>query len=890
MASIFTYDHDPPKVSSPWSIPRGSSKTEVSEQCRDAVTTFAQPGILSDYGVTKLEAEPQEGPTEYKLHLLLRPRRSYKAMTTVSKLPEVSHSRSQEAWSHIDTRMLSPSPVPNQPRQQRLLHLTTQLLWRLQQSSPYHTTSSRETPLPKLPGDGIDFDSDSTEPPAGFIPGLEESRGALYEIGVSDDGTLVGLAKDEMDESINTLRIMARSLGCVVEVRRMVVVGDCEWVAADDPGADATLQAGVDITRHDKLWVAEAFVTPDLGLSSPYHSKGEGGEPAVTSKVPDTLDQIPVPSKGYSQTPQLRVTLTGPTMSGKSTLLGTLSTGTLDNGRGKSRLSLLRHRHEVLSGVTSSIAQELIGYRDETILNFSQGNIESWTDIHDCAEDGRLVFVSDCGGHPRYRRTVLRGLMSWAPHWSILCIAADGDGVATNGGIKDNPPESVRLLSVGVDFVKAHLTLALNMNVPMAVVVTKFDLASKASLQKTLSKILTAVKDSGRMPKILQPDQKQHDSLRVIPSHDYGKAQELARMMAQSGDLTQYVPILITSAVKGVGIGLLHALLASLPLPPAPTPHDFVGMALNPEQPKCLFHIDDTFNMPDSYSSVAASFGTFDRNGIVVSGYMRFGSLSIGDDIVVGPFTPLETESSSLGPVERGSPGSHGFSISHPSSAELARLAAKNSVSASATPGEWHTAKIVSIRNLRLPVRCLEAGQAGSVGLFFKPLNAGRDGFLKSEGSMSLRVRRGMVIAIPSKHMMDTGLKLQAASGFTATFLDHDLSSVVAGSYVNVYIASVRATARVKSLSLYHVDSEEDEGSSYGTAASDIDDVFTIGHDTNRDGGYPGKVSRRTEVILELLNNREWVELGCRVILLEGGNQFSSGLEGFVGNIVEITD
>ena len=125
--------------------------------------------------------------------------------------------------------------------------------------------------------------------------------------------------------------------------------------------------------------------------------------------------------------------------------------------------------------------------------------------------------------------------MSWAPHWTILCLAADEDGAAANGGLAASPPESVRVLSPGVDFAKAHLTLALNMNVPMAVVVTKFDLASKASLQKTLSKILTAVKDSGRVPRILQPDQKAYDPLRAIPPNDYAKAQEERNLQRARG-------------------------------------------------------------------------------------------------------------------------------------------------------------------------------------------------------------------------------------------------------------------------------------------------------------------------------------------------------------------
>lgn len=48
-----------------------------------------------------------------------------------------------------------------------------------------------------------------TTTPQPLYPGLEESKGALYEIGVADDGELVGLAEDEMEESLNNLRAMA---------------------------------------------------------------------------------------------------------------------------------------------------------------------------------------------------------------------------------------------------------------------------------------------------------------------------------------------------------------------------------------------------------------------------------------------------------------------------------------------------------------------------------------------------------------------------------------------------------------------------------------------------------------------------------------------------------
>ncbi|KAL6868911.1 hypothetical protein ACO1O0_000234 [Amphichorda felina] len=880
MASIFTYDPDPPKVSSPW-IPQEDVGAQNGDAGPDATET-RKTCMLADYGVTKLMAEPQDGPTEYKLHLLLRPRRAYKSMTTMTKAVGAHSSQSKDS-----TRIPANAPVvtnlaSTQPRQQRLLHLTTQLLWRLQQSSPYHASSSKETPMPKLPDDGVDLDP--AKEPGDLVPGLEESRGALYEIGVTDDGTLVGLTMDELDESIKTLRVMATSLGCSVEVLRMVIVGDCEWI--DSIGRDDTGTAPTGVTREEKLWVAEALVTPNLGMER-RGSRAEGnGEQRASIPRMDSATQIAMPSQGSSQTPQLRVTFTGPTTSGKSSLLGTLSTGTLDNARGKSRLSLLKHRHEVVSGVTSSIAQELIGYKDQAILNFSQKNIESWIDIHDCAKDGRLVFVSDSGGHPRYRRTVLRGLMNWAPHWSILCIAADDGETGTRSpGATSSAQDALGMAACSVDLVKAHLTLSLKLDVPMAVVVTKLDLASKANLQKTMSKILTAVKESGRTPKIVQPDQKEHAELLQIPQADHDKIRTIVKSIIDCGSLTQIVPIVLTSAVKGTGIGLLHALLEGLTLPPTPTSRDFVGMALNPEQPKCLFHIDDTFSLPASYSTVAGSSKSRADQGVVVSGYLRFGNLSIGDKIVVGPFPPEDDDSRGFAPEDKGSPDNYGLSISHPSSTELARIAMKNAVSASSIAGEWHTAQIVSIRNLRLPVRSLEADQAGTVGLIFESRTAtnGHDG--ASRGSAFPRIRRGMVLAIPSKHMLDTGLSLQAASGFTATFNDPGMESLAIGSFVNVYVASVRAAARVRGITHHR---HQGPGA---TATEDINEVFALNEDIEGNGSDKSLRPRfSTEAFLELLHNREWVELGSPVILLEGGSQDRSGLEGYVGNITEIVE
>lgn len=736
--------------------------------------------------------------------------------------------------------------------------------------------------------------------PGKLLAGLEESRGALYEIGVSDDGTFVGLTKDEMDESLTNLRAMAASLGCNVEVMRMVAVGDCEW----HESTAGTL-------RHEaKLWVAEALVTPDLSTKKPF--------PPIESDLsrhgtppPSQLDSVIVAAetKKAEQTEQLRVTLTGPTTSGKSSLLGTLSTATLDNGRGKSRLSLLKHRHEIGSGVTSSVAQELIGYKDSMVVNYASGNVTSWNDVHASAENGRLVFFSDSPGAPRYRRTTVRGLIGWAPHWTVLCIAAD-DGVnaSSTAGGTSIAQDILGIAGAGIDLAKAHLELCLKLDQPLVIVITKMDLASMASLRQTLSKILSAIKATGRTPSMLPLDKTKiafESDLQSILQRDEDAVRTIVDKMWGSEGPKSIVPIIMTSSRNGSGIRLLHALLRNLPIPSPPRADDLTGPALNPEQPACLFHIADTFGVPASYENIS---GNQKDSGVVVAGYLRFGSFSVSDVIVVGPF-PAESEDTDA-PMSknetRSSPSSFGAS-SHPSVTELSRISARGATPASITKGEWHNARIVSVRNLRLPVSTLEAGQVGTIGIVFDILEEEvSNGPFERPSPTAPRIRKGMVLAIPSKHMLQSGLSLQAATGFTASFEDSDINSVTQGSLVVVYIASIRASARVMRL-VPHANSALSLAVADDSETEHDEDVFGIEDSFDKDREEQEKENivfgsdGVTVVTLELLTNREWIELGSQVLVMPGGGhglyygsergeKGVAGLEGFVGKVIEVVD
>lgn len=85
----------------------------------------------------------------------------------------------------------------------------------------------------------------------------------------------------------------------------------------------------------------------------------------------------------------LRVAVVGNVDAGKSTLLGVLTHGMLDDGRGGARTSIFRHKHEIESGRTSSIGNEIMGFRADgrpvvTIGETSDRPL-AWTDICDKA-------------------------------------------------------------------------------------------------------------------------------------------------------------------------------------------------------------------------------------------------------------------------------------------------------------------------------------------------------------------------------------------------------------------------------------------------------------------------------------------------------------------------
>ncbi|RMZ83302.1 hypothetical protein DV738_g1167, partial [Chaetothyriales sp. CBS 135597] len=862
MASIFTWQDEPPRVHSPWSTPGYATPPD-----RLPDLSHLEPHQAPN-GITRLDPEKHDGSCEYKLHLLLRPRRQFVSMTTADSstspvdVTQVSPPAGSRSLSDASCQRPRHHPSPRS-RQERLQQLTTQLLWRLQQSSPFHSSSTTELVLPVLPEAtprlGV------PERPAKLLPGLEESQGALYEIGVADDGALVGLTDDELEESLNNLRAMAASLGCVVDILRKMQVGSCEWTEIDpnQPGAK---------NLADKLFVAEVLVrpdsraAPDIILAGEAHSSGD-------AKAEDNSLSAGVTATSLEQ---VRVAFVGATASGKSSLVGTLTTSMLDNGRGKSRLSLLKHRHEIASGITSSVAQELVGYRvapesDGFVVNYASGDVSSWTDIHGLAD--RLCFLTDSPGLPRYAKSTLRSIISWKPRWTLFCTPAN-DAEAGPGQEPACMPEAPDLnLSLG------YLNLCLRLRLPLVIVITKMDLATKLGLRRVLAKVLSAVKSAGRKPLMLtvssppiptfalDSNEALPDLQRVSESEMSEIEQAITSIAEEGADI---VPLLMVSAVTGNGIGKLHALLQRLP-------------AAFPDKNKSadnrtLFRIDEVFSIPPSRVYTADVEDPLSPKGLVLCGHLETGKISIGDLMALSPFT--NDEPGKLTHISRSKSCT---------SQDLQKMFRSLHVAKSYQEKSWTNTpskingiqhdmrvRVVSIRNLRLPTRSMNQGETGTLGIEF----------MDPPPFASLqRIRKGMILT--------TGVPSQPAShSFTAAFPASDFSStrsppLILGGNAIAYINTIRAAVKVVAVSLASDGGNNRSSSQAEMFAFDSDEEQVI------DDGEENEI----KITFRFARTIEHIEEADQVLVIPtinasggsgtGQTMTSTGLAGFVGSIVE---
>lgn len=122
-------------------------------------------------------------------------------------------------------------------------------------------------------------------------------------------------------------------------------------------------------------------------------------------------------------------------------MLGVLVKGGLDDGRGKARVNLFRHKHEVESGRTSSVGMEIMGYdvNGDIVTSNVPGRKLTWEEIGKRSvwispesfwvfidsQQAKVISFTDLAGHERYLRTTVFGLLSSSPNYCLLMVAAN---------------------------------------------------------------------------------------------------------------------------------------------------------------------------------------------------------------------------------------------------------------------------------------------------------------------------------------------------------------------------------------------------------------------------------------------------------------------------------
>ena len=168
---------------------------------------------------------------------------------------------------------------------------------------------------------------------------LDEGRGeCLFDVGLEDNGDSQNLTEQEWEAAL------ARLQGLLGKLK-------VDWkilITKNVPGST------VDVGNENK------------------REKGCVGKVMIRRRPQDIDDTI-----------ETRIAVVGNVDAGKSTLLGVLVKGGLDDGRGKARVNLFRHKHEMESGRTSSVGMEIMGFdtKGEVVVSGVPGRKLSWEEI-----------------------------------------------------------------------------------------------------------------------------------------------------------------------------------------------------------------------------------------------------------------------------------------------------------------------------------------------------------------------------------------------------------------------------------------------------------------------------------------------------------------------------
>lgn len=343
---------------------------------------------------------------------------------------------------------------------------------------------------------------------------------AFYFIGVTDDGNLIGLSEDEYTRSVSNLEIIANKLD-------FSILKLCE--------------------KHNKK--KKSFI----------------GEFLIRENSNENINCM-----------ELKIGVAGNVDSGKSTTIGTLTKGILDDGRGKARLHVFNYKHEIDSGRTSSIGRQIMGYdKSGNIINAKLDKTNAWTDIVN--QSSKLITFFDLAGHERYLRTTIYGLASMFPDYCLIMVGA-------NMGINH--------------MTREHVGLCMTLKIPIIIIVTKIDIVPENILNETMQKINNMCKRKARkMPYIIK-------NLSDIVS------------VVKNIKSDSIIPIMQISNVTNFNLDLLKMLFNLLPL-----------------------RIDFSQAVDKSVELLIENTYSVTGHPTIVSGLLKSGRIKVNDNLIIGPFS-----------------------------------------------------------------------------------------------------------------------------------------------------------------------------------------------------------------------------------------------------------
>ena len=436
---------------------------------------------------------------------------------------------------------------------------------------------------------------------------LDQGNGiCTYRIGVEDDGTHSLLNNETIMESVDNVTKIALNLNAIVLERKMIekeVTFDGHLF--DDVDNDEKKEEKKDADNNNVNMpircelIIQRVETHLIDISESMTNSHKATATATATATPHTTSNANANANTYTNTNansnantnrshsiettlssrNVRVAVVGNVDAGKSTLIGTLTTSCLDDGRGKSRTAIMKHRHEIESGRTSTATTHLMGFRSTGEPIAGRDSIRTnrrRTEDEIVRESDRIVTLMDLAGHEKYLKTTIHGVASGFADYGLILVNSR------------HPPTHM---------THHHLNLCCSYGIPVIVVFTKIDGCPQHARKQSKEEVAKLLRS---------PD---------IGKRAYAiKAEEdIEKCMV---NLNSLAPMFDISSVTGEGMHLLRKMLFQLP---KRRKHE--NRAKKPFE----FLVEDIFNVPGV--------------GAVVSGFVFAGELTVGSNahVYVGP-------------------------------------------------------------------------------------------------------------------------------------------------------------------------------------------------------------------------------------------------------------